>query len=254
MATFTMELRELIQMRGDDHIGLSDYPLFDESYRDELNKRIVDHYYFHEIGYETAEMFIHFMGERMRLIMPPMNKLYLTTLMEIDPLTTMRIRTTSKNEREASGELTRDITQNTDNKSQATGKSVADSKSRAVSSTFPQTMLSENQDYATGATDTIGNSTTDTNGSETSNSKSTGAHTQSDSEQSTGNSDTLMEGFTGSMADLIVKYRNSIINVDAMIIEQLSDLFMSLLNTGDAYTPAPYMGYPMFGLNYGRFI
>lgn len=254
MATFTMELREVIQTRGIDGIGLTDYPLFDESYRPELNKKIVDHYLFHEIGYETAEMFIHFLGERMRLIMPAMNELYLSQLTEIDPMLTMRIRTTSKNLREVTGEMQREINQTTTNAGESEGNSENNSKSRAVSSTFPQTMLSQNQDYATGATDSIGDTTVHSTGSESGTSNTSGGHVDRDSQQAEGESDTLMEGFTGSMADLIIKYRNAIINVDMMIVDSLSDLFMSILNTGDMYAPAPHFGWPLFGLNYGRFI
>lgn len=52
MATYTTELRRLIENGFD--LGLDDYPIFDEEYRAVLNKKIIDHYYFCEIGFETA--------------------------------------------------------------------------------------------------------------------------------------------------------------------------------------------------------
>ena len=36
--------------------GLNDYPIFDESYREKLNKKILDHYDFYEIGQSELEI------------------------------------------------------------------------------------------------------------------------------------------------------------------------------------------------------
>ena len=55
MADFTMELREVMQFYD---IGLTDYPIFDEDYRPVLNQRIIDDFFFQEIGYESCEIFI----------------------------------------------------------------------------------------------------------------------------------------------------------------------------------------------------
>lgn len=57
-------------------IGLRDYPIWDESYRDPLNQAIVDHFLLREIGAETPAEFIFFLNRRMRENMPKANALY----------------------------------------------------------------------------------------------------------------------------------------------------------------------------------
>lgn len=57
-------------------IGLQDYPIFDETYRDTLNQAIVDHFILREIGAETPALFIFYLNRRMRENMPKANELY----------------------------------------------------------------------------------------------------------------------------------------------------------------------------------
>lgn len=40
-----------------DKLGLADYPIFDEAYRNTLNNKIIRHYWMYEIGSETAGLF-----------------------------------------------------------------------------------------------------------------------------------------------------------------------------------------------------
>ena len=74
MAHYTVTIKTLLDNHFD--LGLQDYPIFNESYRNILNKKIIDHYYMNEIGYETAELFKHFLNSRMNEIMPYYNELY----------------------------------------------------------------------------------------------------------------------------------------------------------------------------------
>lgn len=57
-------------------LGLDDYPLFDEAYRETLNNKIIRHYYTREIGAETVGRFRMFVRDAMHLIMPYYNQLY----------------------------------------------------------------------------------------------------------------------------------------------------------------------------------
>lgn len=57
-------------------LGLQDYPIFDEAYREPLNQAIVDHFLLREIAAETPAMFIFFLNRRMRENMPKANALY----------------------------------------------------------------------------------------------------------------------------------------------------------------------------------
>ena len=58
------------------YVGLDDYPIFDEGYRDELNAQIIRHYYFQEIGQETLAQFAFRMRAHMHEVMPYYNRLY----------------------------------------------------------------------------------------------------------------------------------------------------------------------------------
>ena len=42
LSKYTTELRYLLEMNYD--LGLNDYPIWEESHREELNKRIKEHY------------------------------------------------------------------------------------------------------------------------------------------------------------------------------------------------------------------
>lgn len=67
----------LIDLIDDGYdIGLRDYPIFDEAYRETLNQAIVDHFLLREISAETPALFIFYLNRRMRENMPKANALY----------------------------------------------------------------------------------------------------------------------------------------------------------------------------------
>ncbi len=90
MSTFTIQLNELVEDGFDLGLGESDYPIFDESYRPLLNRKIIDHYAMYEIGLETESMFKFALNRRMREIMPYYNQLYTSEKIAFDPLSTMK--------------------------------------------------------------------------------------------------------------------------------------------------------------------
>lgn len=71
-----------------DKLGLADYPIFDETYRETLNNKIIRHYFMYEIGAETSGLFRMFVRDAMFLIMPYYNQMYLSeiTAKGIQPL------------------------------------------------------------------------------------------------------------------------------------------------------------------------
>lgn len=84
MANYTMELRSLIK---------SGYNIFDDSWntfvpshKKELCDKIIRHYWFYEIGSETADRFKFNLNEQLSLIMPYYNQLYASELLKIEPL------------------------------------------------------------------------------------------------------------------------------------------------------------------------
>lgn len=202
-------------------IGLGTYPIFNEDYRPILNGKILDEYFVREIGVETIDMFIFSMRKKMDQIMPYWNKIYETESIQYDPLMTMDIHSVSTNIQEGQEqvEATNTATSNTD------------SKARAVTSSTPQTMLAGNADYATGATDT--NSDSDVL------SESNQDSTSSNSTESSG--DNRVTGFQGVSSDLVMRYRASLLNIDTLILQDLSELFMQILTSGDSYTRQDWM-------------
>ncbi len=246
MATFTMELKEVIEslygtsMDEDDYeqayesirykeitygklpvlpeynsIGLGTYPIFNENYRKILNGKIIDEYYNREIGTETIDNFILILRKKMDQIMPYFNQLYLSTEIPYEALDTMRIHSVGSNEMESADTVEATNVSDTKTKSGA----------RVIGSNFPQTMLAGNGDYASTGNDT--NSTSEVDGTVNQNSSA--------NNNSSNNSDTLVTGYQAAAADLINKFRSSFINVDTMVIQEIEDCFMLIFNNGDEY-------------------
>lgn len=103
MSKYTLQLRRLVEQTladaklpnieanwhaAYDKLGLADYPIFDEAYRQTLNDKIIRRYFMYEIGAETAGLFRLFVRDAMFLIMPYYNQLYLSeiTAKGIQPL------------------------------------------------------------------------------------------------------------------------------------------------------------------------
>lgn len=86
MAQYTIELKTLLKMGF--HLKLDGYPLFDEEYRKVLNNKIIQHFYFREIGQETPDRFNFMLERKMCEIMPYYNQLYQSELIKYDPLST----------------------------------------------------------------------------------------------------------------------------------------------------------------------
>ena len=61
------------------------FPIFSEAYRSTLENKIIKHYYFREIGFETYAMWKLKLATKMNEIMPYYNQLYLASLGNKDP-------------------------------------------------------------------------------------------------------------------------------------------------------------------------
>ena len=276
MSKYTTELRYLIENNFD--IGLKDYPIFDENYRESLNQKIINHYYFREIGMETAELFKRYLNNTMREIMPYYNQLYKSELLEFNPFYNVdKTVTADKNNNSVSdfvGNISGKNTQTADTENTqtnngkqqtttaatSTGESVGNStttnKNKNVSSDTPQGFLSinsiENETYASAAE--MGNAESINNSKATSNNAQNGItdQTTADETKATGNSksnattetDTAnkttsndfenyishvigkSEGETYS--EMLMKFRETFLNIDMMIIDELKTCFMMI--------------------------
>ena len=276
MSKYTTELRYLIENNFD--IGLKDYPIFDENYRKALNQKIINHYYFREIGMETAELFKRYLNNTMREIMPYYNQLYKSELLEFNPFYNVdKTVTADKNNNSVSdfvGNISGKNTQTADTENTqtnngkqqtttaatSTGESVGNStttnKNKNVSSDTPQGFLSinsiEHETYASAAE--MGNAESINNSKATSNNAENGItdQTTADETKATGNSksnattetDTAnkttsndfenyishvigkSEGETYS--EMLMKFRETFLNIDMMIIDELKTCFMMI--------------------------
>ena len=237
-----------------------DYPIFDENYRGVLETKIIKHYYTREIAAETVGLWKLWLDERMNNIMPYYNQLYKSELLEFNPLYDTDIttdsnrkikheeNTTDKNVRtdNLNNKNTRTDNLSTDNSHEDHDTDSGTNNNLTAYSDTPQNGLTgvTELNYLTNATKVNGsdNKKHDNNGSYKI--KNTG--TQVDDATQTGtvsndgngtkkydNTDEYLEHVKGkrgtdSYAKILQEYRKTFLNIDQMIINSLSDLFMGV--------------------------
>lgn len=260
MATFTMTLSEIRHKNPYETFGLDSYPIFDESYREVLNSKIVDRYWTQEIGIETLSRFRKFMRSRMNEIMPMYNQLYKSQKLIIDPLNTVSIKTlvNSLSETDEIANSESEATANTESESNSTGNAsqdnTTDSSGKTVDMLTPQNELARNGDYATGGQQSIAQTKVDgsSTNSENTNQEMSGANTAKTSDvrdsQTKDTRDSETKGYTGNQSEMLNLYRSTFLNVDLEIIEELSDLFMQVWSNGNEFyrTESPYVYHTLF--------
>lgn len=109
------------------------FPIFDESYRESLCKKILNHYYTREIGAETVALWKFWLNQKMNEIMPYYNKLYLSEQLKYDPLHEI--------------DFTRVISENThDDKNGKSGTDTKDSNTTTTRNSSDSAVKAENTD------------------------------------------------------------------------------------------------------------
>lgn len=243
MSTFTLPFKKVIELTGGNvtyenmtfrgipmgriarlnggNIGLAGMPIFDEEYRPIITGLIVDHFWNYDIGWETIDMFQMGMRRKLNEVMPYYNEMYKSTLMDFDPLSTFDI--TTETEQTGTEEL------NTSGSTAVDSDST--SKSRAVQSNTPQTQLAGHEDYATAGADSNSQTTVDS---------LTEQETISASE-SENKSLSRTRGYQAVPSSLILRYRETLINVNMAVINELEDQFMVVWDNGDTFTKGLYL-------------
>ena len=92
-----------------------DFPIFDETYRTGLERKILKHYYTREIGVETVGLWKHFLETRLNEIMPYYNKLYESELLQFNPLYDVDLTTNHSGSGTSASEGHKSDTENTNN-------------------------------------------------------------------------------------------------------------------------------------------
>lgn len=214
MAVFTVQLGKLIDSGFDLELDNPDtYPIFDPAYRATLNRFIIDHFEFREIGQETPELFKRFLHRKLREIMPLYNDLYESQLIQFNPLHSTDSNITSSTSSTRDGVA--DETSSADSTNTATG--------RVLVSQTPQTQLTGNMDYAAGLTDNTQEGVQGTTGE-----ANTISHDASLTEYTY-----HVAGYSGqNPSEAIIRFRQSLINVNLMVLHELEILFMGLWSVG----------------------
>ena len=192
--------------------------------RDELNNKIISYYRFREIGFETVGRFLFELETALNEIMPYYNQLFYSADQDFNPIYNVDyIRNTQRNKSD-----TNIGSQSSSTNASATGTSTDNSKN--VTSDTPQNQLGitneqiDQLDYASEASwGKNSNSTSDTSSSTSNASNSViGNEKEGIVETTKGNF-----GVT-SAQDLIMKYRETLLNIEQLIIhdKRIAELFM----------------------------
>jgi hypothetical protein len=232
MSRYTIELRYLIE--GNYDLGLKDYPIFDESYREQLNNKIIQHYYFREIGFETEALFKNRLNQKMNEIMPYYNQMYESSKLKIDPLSTIDLEEAFSRKSKTTGEGTSSTsgTGNNTNNFNSTdttdyGK-ISKFSDIAQAQTTPNEIL--NDKYLTSATVDDGQDKNTNTGTNTSQTESTTSGTSTDERNLDEDTTLTRKGNNGtaSESELLNMYRETFLNIDMMIIDDLDELFLGI--------------------------
>lgn len=193
MERTTLTLGEIIE----NNVNIFDfeYPFYSEEYRPTFERHFIEHFYFNEIGQETVAKFKQRLKIKFNLIMPYWNKIFLADNLEQRILDNY--------------DVTETYTRQLSNNSTATNESV----NKNLESDTPVTKTDlEQVDYFSNITKDIGNNTSNVNNN------------------SSENWERRMQGNIGVQtdADAILKYWQSLRQIENEIFEQCSNLFMEV--------------------------
>lgn len=298
MSKYTVELRYICETSAGLEISVGDndveniiqqaipnifnfnFPIFDESYRNVLETKILRHYYTREIAFETVGLWKLKLRTKLNEVMPYFNQLYKSELYEFNPLYDVGVTRThvrgSSGTRDTSGKTETDNTSTTEqrgNNSQTTGRTNNTTINNTNNSTDDGTvnrtnsntdryaetpqgsitdlasdkyltnarLVNDTESTTTHGTDnttqqgtTEGNENTEVN-SETENTTDVSGNTNTTSSETVNSTDTetyleMVSGKqgSGSYSDMILKYRETFLNIDMQVIDSLEDLFFQL--------------------------
>lgn len=236
---YTETLGNLIDMGydTDDKLHLSEdyYPIYKEEHRAELNEKIVRHYALREIGQETAQQFVFYLGTTMAEIMPYFNERYRTLEMEYNPLNSIDMTTDSKNGSESQSSSKASSTQDSTSSSASESNNSSTTTSKSFDSDVPQTgVQGDFARYASHANESQADSSGTASSTQDSTSHTT-AHSSTDYQHDSSNAQgkSHVTGRSQSAMSLIQEYRNAIINVDMEIVRSLEPCFMQVWGSYD---------------------
>ena len=230
MSKYTVELRELFEpirfspalfTRADVEGWFKDYNLNDYLTaeqqavitatglwtKDKLAKKIVDHYYMREIGFETIGLFIHEAKDEMNELMEEYLPLIYSSAIQYDPLINV--------------DYTETFTRTENLGNQSGSSSSSSGSSLGINSETPQGQINKT-DILSGRYATNTNATENNIGNTTNTNSSTNS-LENYTKKMKGNS-----GVSATAQKMIEQYRDNIRAIDREIIKKLSILFMNI--------------------------
>lgn len=211
MAKYSVELRKIIESKGEEEVlswftnyELSDYLTAEEIAvieergtwnKEKLARKILDHYFVREIGFETVGLFKHYAKVAMQEIMEEKLPLIYSASIKYDPLVNVDFTETYTGEN--------------------AGQSNSSSNGLTINSDTPQGNINKEDILA-------GNYASSTSGSDMDDT-TTSTGTETYTKKTKGNS-----GVSATAQKMVEQYRENIIMIDRDIIKDLSSLFMSI--------------------------
>ena len=183
--------------------------------KDKLAKKIVDHYFMREIGFETPALFSHYAKVTMQELMEEKLPLIYSSCIKYDPL--INVDYTETFEREQEGTAS--------NNGESNSNSNSNSESLNINNSTPQTRINK-QDLESGAyANNVAQSENNSNINDKTTTKNDGSSKSNETykKQVKGNS-----GVSATAQKMIEQYRQNIIAIDKDIIQELNILFMGL--------------------------
>lgn len=233
-----------------------DFPIFDEKYRGILESKILKHYYTREIAFETVGLWKLKLATKLNEIMVYYNQLYKSELLEFNPLYDVDI--TRQHISDSDG--TRGTTSSDNSKydsnrdTNVTGRNSSDIDSSITGNTnsnrkdmysdTPQGSITdlESGKYLTNAriNNDIENNSSKTSGTTTDSIDTDTSENINSTKNQTRNEDVKFSNLetyietvkgkhgSGDYSEMLKKFRTTFLNIDMMIIDELSDLFFNL--------------------------
>lgn len=235
-----------------------DYPIFDNTYKPILERKILKHFYVREIGEETYGLFKLRLDSKLNDIMPYYNKLYNSELIEFDPMKDTDVSTSGDKSRKTeetgsstgtnvkTGSITDAGTAHSaDGGTNTTSNAVKNDHWDYYSDTPQGTVQNlANLTYLTNArhiTDDGTGSTSSTQFGKTNDITSNNVKTFNNTTDTKNNTDSktidgideYAEKVTGkrwadSYSELLMKFRQTFLNIDLLIIDELEELFLQI--------------------------
>lgn len=242
----TAELGELVES------GVNIWDFEYESYyqgdaKTAFERKVIEHFYFNQIGQETVGRFKHFFRNRIQEIMPYYKQLYESVdLMKNvgDPFEAYNLTEKFKKTTSGQGSVTGSESSessgsaSSENSRTANGEETHEQTTHTMTrfSDTPQGHVDNLENYLTNATevdgetgDTLNRSETSTEGTEsTSQANTSGTHSTTSTDTGSEEYELTRRGNIGvqPLGQEMEYYRKALINVDTMIINELKDLFL----------------------------